>query len=203
LSTPTATTSVWASRFIISAIIQGAIITTLTVLSVTGQLLFSSAINIIQYLSLSFDGPSKWVFFGFIVYLILTVAIAVTAVFYNHLETHMRKNIRGSKKILAWTHLLGMNVGGTAVAITMIFAGLIGSGILGVITGGGSASAVAKLAPNNGIMVQFIPPIAVFATILAIGVIAGGIAFITTYLQKHPLSTDNGMHYTEISDVEK
>jgi hypothetical protein len=188
LSTPTE--SVWGSRFIISAIIQGAIITLLTLLSVAVQSLFSSATNIIQYLSLSFDGASKWVFFGFIVYLILIVAIAVTAVFYNHLETHMRKKSGGFKKILAWTHLLGMNVGGTAIAITMIFAGLMGSGILGVITAGGSASAVAKLAPNNGVLVQFIPPIATFAAILAIGVIAGGIAFISTYLQKNLLPTE-------------
>jgi hypothetical protein len=179
------TVSVWGSRFIISAIIQGAIITLLTLLSVAVQLMLSS-INIIQYLSLTFEGASKWVFFGFIVYLILTVAIAVTAVFYNHLETHMRKKIGGFMTILAWTHLLGMNVGGTTIAITMIFAGLMGSGILGVITSGGSASAVA----NNAVLVQYIPSIATFAAILAIGVIAGGIAFISTYLQKNPLPTD-------------
>jgi uncharacterized membrane protein len=66
----------------------------------------------------------------------------------------------------------------------MIFAGLIGSGILGVITSGGSTSAVSKLTPNNAIMVQFIPPIASFAAILSIGVIAGGITYIATYLAK-------------------
>jgi hypothetical protein len=55
-----------------------------------------------------------------------------------------------------------------------VFAGLIGSGILGVITSGGSASAVSKLTPNNAIMVQFI----------SIGVIAGGITYIATYLAK-------------------
>jgi hypothetical protein len=62
----------------------------------------------------------------------------------------------------------------------MIFAGLIGSGILAVIISGGSASPT----PNNAIMVQFIPPIASFAAILSIGVIAGGITYIATYLQK-------------------
>jgi len=96
----------------------------------------------------------------------------------------MRKNIHGFKKILAWTHLLGMNVDSTVIAITMILAGLIGSGILSVITSGGSASSAAKLTPKNGIMVQFIQPIATFAAILAIGVIAGGIAFIATYNQQ-------------------
>ena len=77
-----------------------------------------------------------------------------------------------------------MNVGGTAITLTMIFAGLIGSGILAVITSGGGASAASKLMPNNAIMVQFIPPIASFAAILSIGVIAGGITYIATYLQK-------------------
>jgi hypothetical protein len=176
--------STWGNRFIIAAIIQGAIITVLTLLIVAIQLSFSSTINIIQFLSLSFEGPAKWFFLGYIFYLILVVAIAVTAVFYNHLEINMGKRIRGFKTILAWIHLIGMNVGGTAITLTMIFAGLIGSGILAVITSGGSASAVSKLIPNNAIMVQFIPPIASFAAILSIGVIAGGITYIATYLAK-------------------
>lgn len=96
----------------------------------------------------------------------------------------MTKRISGFRKVLAWIHLIGMNVGGTAITLTMIFAGLIGSGILGVITSGASTSAVAKLTPNNGIMVQSIPPIATFAGLLSIGVIAGGITYIVTYLQK-------------------
>jgi hypothetical protein len=33
-------------------------------------------------------------------------------------------------------------------------------------------------------MVQFIPPISAFAGLLSVGVISGGIAYITTYLQK-------------------
>ena len=178
------TTSIWGNRFIIAAIIQGAIITGLTLLIVAIQLLFSSTINIIQFLSLSFEGPAKWFFLGYIFYMILVVAIAVTAVFYNHLEINMTKRISRFRKVLAWIHLIGMNVGGTAITLTMIFAGLIGSGILGVITSGASASAVAKLTPNNAIMAQFIPPIATFAGLLSIGVIAGGITYIVTYLQK-------------------
>src|ERR687888_688194 len=177
--------SVWGNRFIISAIIQGAIITGFTIVVVSIQILFSSSINIIQFLSLSFEGPAKWFFLGYIFYMILVVAIAVTAMFYNHLEINMGKKIRGFKSVLAWIHLIGMNIGGTALTMTMIFAGLIGSGILGVITsGGGSASAVSQLRPNVAIMVQFITPIAAFAGILSIGVISGGIAYILLYLQK-------------------
>jgi hypothetical protein len=173
---------VWSNRFIISAIIQGAIITGLTISIVSIQLLFSSKINIIQFLSLSFEGPAKWFFLGYIFYMILVVAIAVTATFYHHLEIDMRKSIPGIKSVLAWIHLIGMNVGGAATTLTMIFAGLIGSGILSVITGG--TSSVSQLQPNVGIMVQFIPPISAFAGLLSLGVISGGIAYITTYLQK-------------------
>ena len=86
--------STWGNRFIIAAIIQGAIITGLTLLIVAIQLSFSSTINIIQFLSLSFEGPAKWFFLGYIFYLILVVAIAVTSVFYNHLEINMGKRIR-------------------------------------------------------------------------------------------------------------
>ena len=176
-------TSIWGNRFIISAIVQGAIITGLTISIVIIQLLFSS-INMIQFLSLSFEGPAKWFFLGYIFYLILVVAIAVTAVFYNHLEINMGKRIKGFKAVLAWIHLLGMNVGGTAITLTMIFAGLIGSGVFNVIISNGSASSVAKLTPNVAIMTQFIPPIAAFTGLLSIGVIAGGITYITAYLQK-------------------
>jgi hypothetical protein len=175
---------VWSNRFIISAIIQGAIITGLTISIVSIQILFSSKINIIQFLSLSFEGPAKWFFLGYIFYMILVVAIAVTATFYHHLEFDMRKSIRGFKSVLAWIHLIGMNVGGAATTLTMIFAGLIGSGILSVITSGASGSSVSQLQPNIGVMVQFIPPISAFAGLLSIGVISGGITYITTYLQK-------------------
>ncbi len=89
--------------------------------------------------SLSFEGPAKWFFLGYIFYMILVVAIAVTATFYHNLEIDMRKSVRGIKSVLAWIHLIGMNVGGAATTLTMIFAGLIDSGILSVITGGTSS----------------------------------------------------------------
>ena len=167
---------VW-NRFIISAIIQGAIITGLTISVVSIQILFSSKINIIQFLSLSFEGPAKWFFLGYIFYMILVVAIAVTATFYHHLEIDMKKSIHGFKSVLAWIHLVGMNVGGAATTLTMIFAGLIGSGILSVITSGPGASSasVSQLQPNIGVLVQFIPPISAFAGIFSIEVITGGI----------------------------
>ena len=83
--------SPWGSRFIIAAIAQGGIITFLSLSMVGIQMIFAKDVNMIQFLSLSFEGPAKWFFIGLMLYLIITVAIAVTAVFYNHLEVNMRK----------------------------------------------------------------------------------------------------------------
>lgn len=171
--------SAWSSRFIIAAIVQGAVITGLTLSFVAAQVLTSGA-NVIQFLSLSFEGPAKWFFLGVIFYLIMVVAIAVTAVFYNHLEVGMGRQIKGFRAVLAWVHLVGMNVGGAATTIAMIFAGLAGSGVLGVILGESES-----LQPNPAIMDQFVPVIVGFTGLLSIGVIAGGLAYITTYLRKN------------------
>jgi hypothetical protein len=78
------------NKFIIAAIIQGGIMTGMALVTVAFQLL-TTDVDIIQYLSLSFEGPAKWFFIGIILYLILIVAIAVTAVFYTHLEINLEK----------------------------------------------------------------------------------------------------------------
>jgi len=179
-------TSSWGNKFIFSAIIQGAIITGLTI-SVVGAQMISSSVNIIQFLSLSFDGPAKWFFLGYVFYMILVVAIATTAIFYNHLEINMEKNIRGVRAVMAWIHLIGMNVGGAATTISMILAGLMGSGALDLILSAGNTT---ELQQNTAIMDQFIPPIATFAGVLSIGVIVGGISYVSTYLQKSDTIND-------------
>jgi hypothetical protein len=177
--TNTFPSALWANRFLQSAIIQGALITLLTVLFISIQLVLSSNINIIQFLSLSFEGPAKWIFLGYIFYMILIVAIATTAVFYNHFEVNMHKGIQGFRSVLAWIHLLGMNIGGATVTLTIASAGLIGSGVIETILSGGN---ITKLKPNTQIMEQFIIPISVFAAALVIGLIAGGLTFLLNYL---------------------
>lgn len=173
--------SVWSDRFLKSAIVQGSIVTGLTIIFVLGQMLYSSsALDIIQFLSLSFEGPAKWLFLGYVLYIILAVAVATTALFYNHYEVNLHKTISGYRSLLAWVHLIGMNVGGASVTVTMIVAGLIGSGVYEVVASG---SVTNQLKPNTEVMAQFILPISVFAAVLVVGVIAGGIVFITNYFR--------------------
>lgn len=170
--------STWGSRFIIAAIVQGGIITFLALSMVGIQVIFAKDVNMIQFLSLSFEGPAKWFFIGLMLYLILTVAIAVTAVFYNHLEINMKKRISGKIRIFVWAHLFCMNIGGIGTTLSMVFAGLAGSGALSLVTEG-------QLGKQDlAIMDSFIPPIASFIGILAIGVLCGGFAYTTIYVKK-------------------
>jgi hypothetical protein len=168
----------WGNRFIIAAIIQGGIMTTIALSTIGLQFIFANKIDIIQFLSLSFEGPAKWFFLGIIFYLVLIVAIAVTAIFYIHLEVNLKRKISGLLNALAWIHLFGMNIGGPLATILMIFAGLSGSGILSIFTEG-------KVGYQNvEIMDAFISPIAVSIGILSIGVICGGLTYTLAYLKK-------------------
>jgi hypothetical protein len=167
----------WGNRFIIAAILQGGIVTVMALVTVAFQIL-TTDVDIIQFLSLSFDGPAKWFFIGIILYLILIVAIAVTAVFYNHLEINLKRKFSKLSNTLAWIHLFGMNFGGAGTTILMIFSGLAGSGVLSLFIEG-------KLGNEDvAIMNSFIPFIAFFIMILSIGVICGGVAYLMTYRSK-------------------
>jgi len=135
------------------------------------QLVFANKLNIIQFLSLSFEGPAKWFFLGIIFYLIFIVAIAVTAIFYIHLEVNLKRKITGFINILALIHLIGMNIGGPLATILMIFAGLSGAGIISVFTEGKIGS------QNAEVLNAFINPITASIGILSIGVICGGVSY--------------------------
>ena len=55
---------------------------------------------IIQYLSLSFEGTAKWFFLGIIFHLIIIIAIAVTALFYSHLEITLQETFSKNQTFL-------------------------------------------------------------------------------------------------------
>jgi hypothetical protein len=171
--------SPWGNRFVLSAIIQGAVITGLTVSLILMQAIFSD-VSLIEFLSLSLDGPAKWFFFGYFMYITLVVAIAITAIFYNHLESNLGKQVRGKKNKLAGIQLIGMNVGGAATTILLIVAGFIGTGFVSFAEGE---------QPQTQYIMELVKiPVAVFGLVFAIGMICGGIAYVTAYLSGPKLS---------------
>jgi hypothetical protein len=104
--------------------------------------------------------------------------------------------MHGFRSMLAWAHLIGMNVGGASITLSTIYAGLVGSGVIEIVLSGGDIS---ELRSNTQIMEEFIIPISIFAAILVIGLIAGGLTFLVNYLDniknieytKHTEHTEN------------
>lgn len=184
--------SPWGNRFVLSAIIQGAVITGLTISLILIQAIFSN-VSLIDFLSVSLDGPAKWFYFGYFMYITLVVAIAITAIFYNHLESNLGKTIRGSKRYLAWSQLVGMNVGGAAATILLIVAGFVGTGFVSF------ASGMENPATYLTNLLKI--PIAASAALFAVGMASGGIAYIATYLggpKLSKLSKDEGTEFDRL-----
>ncbi len=129
----------------------------------------------IQFLSLSFDSPAKWSFLEIIFYLIFIVAIAVTAVFYIQLEINLAKKISGFVNILAWIHLLGMNIERSSSNHPHDFCRT------GWFWNFVSIYRRKYRSTEYRNMNSFITPIAISIGILSVGVISGGITYIKRY----------------------
>jgi len=114
-----------------------------------------------------------------------SVAVAVTALFYSYLEITLQKKFSRKSNVLATIHLIGMNVGGAGAMMIMTYAGLAGSGLLTVFTEW-------KLGPKNlTIMDSFIEPIGGFITLLAIGMLCGGLGFVLAYRNNSEKENEN------------
>jgi len=102
----------WAGRFIWAAVIQGLIAVVVTVLIVEPW----TDLNVSSYFSpskvIAGNGGGTWLFTGYISYLVVgVIGIAVTAVFYFYIEGVQGKEYKGAASLLAWGHLVLMNVG--------------------------------------------------------------------------------------------
>src|SRR3972149_4815225 len=132
--------SKWAARFLVASIIQGAaafvLMTVLLYLAVFGT---PAASRIVAG-----GGAGTWLVVGIIAYAIVGVlGIAVSALFYQHLEVVLEKPYAGWRNGAAWAHLiLGGGVGSAAALLTAWGGYTAGAALLPTpVGGGGRASA--------------------------------------------------------------
>jgi hypothetical protein len=181
-------TSRWANRFIVAAIVQGALAAGLT-----AWLLYDATYDTPGAAKIvASGGGGTWLTEGYLAYIMFgPLAVAVTALFYQHLEVNLRAPYKGWSNIFAWLHLVLMNVG--VVAGTWL-----------MMNGGWRAGALAyslgqqtpPLSPgqiSGQVHVQILSGypgyIAPFAAIAIIGAFAGGIGYLVTWrraLKKMP-----------------
>ena len=130
---------VWTRRFIAAAIIQGAIIVSLTIYLILGQISLKPEVARV----IAAGNAGTWFTFGYILYIVVgVVGVAVSAFFYLYLERVLDKQYKDNivAKIAAWIHLLFLNVGTAAAMGMLMFAGYAGGAAMLPVAIGGRGS---------------------------------------------------------------
>ncbi len=172
--------SKWANRFMVAAIVQGALAAGLTsYLLYEGVFGSPAASRIVANLG-GAGNAGVWLTVGYLVYLPLgPIAAAVTALFYRHIETHLQKPYKGWTNLLAWVHLIFMNVGVVGATWLMMNAGYRG-GVAALPTSQGGLGWTA-LQIHTNIMEGYPMYIAPFVAFALIGAIFGGLGYVAAW----------------------
>jgi len=167
-----ARSNTWARRFMAAAIIQGAIIVGLTVFLVLGQI---SILKPEVSRVIASGGAGTWFTFGYLSYILVgVIGVAVSSVFYHYLAGSFTR----ATSALAWVHLLLMNIGTSAAAGMMMYAGYQGGAAMLPPPLGGRGFDAQQA---HSIMAPFVEPIAVSILVILAAVVAGGVAFLLGY----------------------
>jgi heme/copper-type cytochrome/quinol oxidase subunit 1 len=176
--------SKWASRFIAAAIVQGALATALTLFIVIGQIFF---LRPEPSRVIAFGSAGQWFTVGYLTYLIVgVIGMAVTALFYHYIESVLGKPFTGLADRLAGVHLLLMNIGVVGATWLMMLGGYLGGASMLPPEVGGRGWNPGQVHVNVFYAIPLGYPlwISVFIIILAAGVLAGGLSYITSWRQK-------------------
>lgn len=183
----------WANRFIVAAIIQGALAAGLT-----GYLLASG----IGWLGgvpaskiVAAGGAGTWLTVGYLTYIILgPVAVAVTVLFYQHLETGLHTPYTGWINLMAWAHILLMNVGVVGATWLMMNAGFRGGAAAFPVSQGGLGYSGANSGLVHINIMQYYPPyIAAFIAIAIAGAFLGGVGYVIIWRRSFKAPIDNAL----------
>jgi hypothetical protein len=171
----------WTKRFIGAAILQGAIIVTLTAFLVLSQVSFLKP-EVSRVIAAG--GAGTWFTFGYIMYIVVgVIGVAVSAMFYYYIENVLEKKYNRIivAKGLAWGHLVLMNVGTTAAMGMLMYAGYASGAAMLPLSVGGKGF---NQGQAHQILSPFVEPISITIFVLMLGVLLGGIGFLLMYKSK-------------------
>ena len=168
----------WAGRFIWAAVINGLIATVATILIldplqyVTGKADYFSPAMVIAA-----NGAGTWFFTGFISYIVVgVIATAVTAIFYYYIEDVQGKTYKGFNNLLAWGHLLFMNVGIAGAMLLMTYQGYLAGRAAAPVSNGGLGLAAGQI--HEQILGWTVDPIGGLILLGCIGALLGGLGYL-------------------------
>jgi hypothetical protein len=175
--------SVWARRFIGTALIQGLIMFGLTMVLLI--------VDIVAFVSpnsgltspesvIATGSAGTWFTIGYLGYLIVpVVGTGLSALFYHYIEVVMGHPYRGGLNTLAWAHLILGNVAiGLALGLLMYGGYFGGAAMVPVDLGGGGQSAEWVHAHILGGLTA---PISTLFLVGALGPLFGGIGYIRAF----------------------
>lgn len=168
----------WAGRFIFASVIQGLIAVVATILIVQPWTVLGIGPN---YYSpskvIASGGAGTWMFTGYISYLVVgVVATAVTAIFYFYIEGIQGKVYKGFTNLLAWGHLLLMNVGVAGAMLIMIYQGYLAGVAAAPVSSGGLGYTDGQIHVN--ILSWTVNPIGILVLLACLGAIFGGLGYL-------------------------
>jgi len=173
--------SKWANRFVITAIVQGALAA-----AATAFLLYDSQYGTPGAAKIvAGGGAGNWLTVGYLGFIIFgPLAAAVTSLFYQHLESNLRAPYTGISNVFAWLHLVLMNVGVTGATWLMWMGGWRAVNFIST-TGSSPFCKANPTDPSCSVHVQvlgpLVQPIAVFAIVALLGAFAGGVGYVMAW----------------------
>jgi hypothetical protein len=167
----------WAGRWIWAAVVQGAIITVITILIAQPLSYFNIEPYFAPAMVIAAGGGGTWLFTGYILYLVVgVVAVAVTAIFYFYLEGVEGKVYHGLANYLAWGHYILMNVGVASSMILMMYGGYLAGWAGAAVSSGGLGYTDYQI--HIHYLSHFEDPIGGLVLVAALGAILGGLGFV-------------------------
>lgn len=165
----------------VAAVIQGAVVVGLTFFLVLGQISYLKP-EVSRVMAAGSAGT--WLTFGYVMYILVgVIGVAVSALFYHYLEGMMSRRLARSAGVLAWIHLILMNFGTAAAMGMLMYAGYVGGAAMLPESVGGKGLNAAEA---HEVLGSFTEPISLAILIILVGVIAGGLSFVVTYVRHNP-----------------
>lgn len=172
---------VWTSRFITAAILQGAIIVGLTVFIILEEIsILEPGVSRV----IASGGAGTWFTLGYVMYIVVgVIGVAVSALFYLYIERVLKKQYKdyNGARIVAWIHLILMNIGTTVAMGLLMLAGYRGGAAMLPTSVGGLGLDAGQA---HEILAPFVEPIAIAILVLIFGIIGGGIGFLIVNRKK-------------------
>jgi len=168
--------SKWANRFIIAAIIQGAL-----AVGVTGFLLYDGVYGTPGAARIvASGGPGTWLTAGYLAFIMFgPLAAAVTSLFYQHIEVHLGAPYKGFSNILAWLHIALMNIGVVGATWIMMNGGWRGGALALTLSPSNPSAAYGQV--HVQVLGELPPYIAAFVAVALVGAIAGGLGYMIAW----------------------